>query len=874
MLNLTSTFSDILKKSESGNWRYIVKIEQEDGDNVNMLTNPGFETDGAGGADVFGTWVEGVNNEGTVNKETTIIHNGSQSCKLTMGDDAGEWAKVAQTITVVAETDYIFTYYTRGDGSSAGRYAIYDVSNAGFIDAEAQTGVTGTDWVKQVRPFTTPAGCVSVRLDLVINTTVDTSCYFDDTHLQLASDYYYYSGQEFEIVDLTDNDVIRGVLKSKDIPIVQLLDWREHKASVGGFSIELIDDGLNDAWNTNPIYNRRIWLYLGTDDLSYLDDYLLLYTGVCKNWTTKKGIITLDIENSSLISQKEIPALLSNSDAAAGQSGILPDVSKGKVKPLFFGNHEQVFLKDMRDTEDGTDNIYDRGQNLVPAEFLGVDQDGDERWLISKDKTDLTPDNNIWAWDPALGRMVEISAFVIEQNTSSGCIISTDAEPTYYDYWLPDGSISNELDNDQGDGVVTITDSENSCDLDNTTKAIIDVKDNSGAPAPSGAFDIDFPEYENGGTISGVSVWALAEFETSGATYTVTINSENAENAGTGVDQPTVAQYGTEAATSAGAEASVECKIIGDESAAPQRDHQLNVHMIYKRVGYKANSRLQIFCGWRGREYSGTWNSRKTSGNLIEHPTDVIESILRDDLGLTDSKIDMDSFDAVNTELGANWKFSGYLNERKNSKEILEDLARQSISFVFWGADDKVTMDTFYAANTTNRTFDKNEIRGLPKVSKSKLSSLINDLTLTHKKEPGEGRLIKTITRVDDRTAAAGSQTKYNAVMTKDIKADFIADDTAAGLLADHWCKDDADSFWSVLRDIIEIDVPTNRGVDFWDTTFKPVMLLELLDIIELDDADYDSILKCNGVSWSGKQFKIFRIERRKLGLMIKAFSV
>jgi hypothetical protein len=110
--------------------------------------------------------------------------------------------------------------------------------------------------------------------------------------------------------------------------------------------------------------------------------------------------------------------------------------------------------------------------------------------------------------------------------------------------------------------------------------------------------------------------------------------------------------------------------------------------------------------------------------------------------------------------------------------------------------------------------------------------------------------------------------------MTKDLKADFIRDDTAVGLLADHWCKDDADSFWSVKRDIIEFNVATNRGIDFWATTFKPLLLLELLDIIELDDADYDSILKCNGASWSGKQFKIFYIERHKLGMKIKAFSV
>lgn len=866
MLSLTSTFADLLKKGESRNWRYIVKIEQTDGDHVNMLSNGGFEVDDNGG---FADWTELVDNEGTVNKEATIVHSGSQSCKLTMGDDAGEWAAVQVADTVVAETDYVYTYYTRGDGASGGRYAIYDVSNAGFIDTQANTGVTGTAWVKQTRPFTTPAGCVSVRLSLVINTTVDTSCYFDDVHLQLASDYYYYSDQEFEIVDLTDNDIVRGVLKSKDIPIVQLLDWQRHKASVGGFSIQLADDGLNDAWASNPIFNRRIWLYLGTDDLDYLDDYLLFYTGICKNWPTERGLITLNIENSSLISQKEIPVILADSDAAAGQSEILPDDSKGTAKPLILGDHEYHFMRETEAGGDGTDTSYDRGSNMTPCRFLGMDQDGDERWLVSANVVEtIGADRAIWAFDPALNRMVEIATVVVEQNTSAGCIISFTPNPDLYDYWLPDGSVSNEADDDQG-GTAEATDLAKMCDLDNTTFGYLTIINGANGGPPSYSLDIDFPDYENAGTISGVGIVAYAHFHTDGGgVRAMTINAVDATGANN-----TFAAYGADAASEAGATLAVPIKAEGDNNANAF-NHIFEVMMVYKRITYKANNRLQIYAGVKGREYSGTWNGRKTSGNLLETPADVIESIARDDLGLGDDNIDMDSFDAVNTELGATFVFSGAITERGNSKAILEDLGRQCKSFVFWGADDKIKMDTFYAANTTVRTLGKNEIDGVPRVMQSSLANIVNDLTLIYKKEPIQKRLIKTLSRVDDRTAAAGSQTKHNAVMTKDFEADFIRDDTAVGLLADHWCKDDADSFWSVKHDVIEFSISANRGIGFWDTTFKPLFLLELLDIIELDDAEFDSILKCNGVSWDGKQFKIFWIERRKMGLKIKAFSV
>jgi hypothetical protein len=466
--------------------------------------------------------------------------------------------------------------------------------------------------------------------------------------------------------------------------------------------------------------------------------------------------------------------------------------------------------------------------------------------------------------------MVEVASYVVEQNTSSGCIVSFDVNPDLYDYWLPDGSISNEDDQDEG-GTAELTDGTKMCDLNNSTYGYFTIINGANGGPPYYSLDIDFPDYKNGGTISAVAIYAYAHFHTDGGgVRAMTINAIDATGANN-----TFAAYGTDAATEAGATLAVPIKAQGDNNV-DARNHLFEVHMIYKRITYKAGNRLQIFAGVKGREYSGTWNSRKTSGNLIETPADVIESIVRDDLGLSNDNIDMDKFDDVNTELGATFVFSGCISERKNSKEILEDLARQCKSFTFWGADDKVLMDTFYAANTTNRTLDINEIKDpikSLKIYKSKLSDIVNDLTLTYKKEP-EGRLVKTLSRVDDRTAAAGSQVKHNAVMTKDIEADFIRDDTAAGLLADHWCKDDADSFWSVLRDIIEFEIVTNRGVDFWATTFKPLLLLELLDIIELDDADFDSVIKLNGQSWSGVQFKIFYIERRKLGMKIKAFSV
>ena len=64
---------------------------------------------------------------------------------------------------------------------------------------------------------------------------------------------------------------------------------------------------------------------------------------------------------------------------------------------------------------------------------------------------------------------------------------------------------------------------------------------------------------------------------------------------------------------------------------------------------------------------------------------------------------------------------------------------------------------------------------------------------MTYKKDYKNNKLLSVLNRVDDRSST-GSQDIYNAVMTKDMEADFIGNSTTAGLLANHWCKDDNDS--------------------------------------------------------------------------------
>jgi hypothetical protein len=150
--------------------------------NPNLILNPGFETAGAGGADVFGTWTETAG-DGAIADETTLVHGGAHACKLTGGATPPYYPQVYHTITVVPGQTYQLTFWTRGDGTNAGRYLVYDTNNVVSITGTLTTGVAGTTYTLVSKTFTAPAGCVSARVILVCPAVNGGIAYFDDVEV-------------------------------------------------------------------------------------------------------------------------------------------------------------------------------------------------------------------------------------------------------------------------------------------------------------------------------------------------------------------------------------------------------------------------------------------------------------------------------------------------------------------------------------------------------------------------------------------------------------------------------------------------------------------------------------------------------------------
>lgn len=143
---------------------------------TDLLTNGGFETAGAGGADVFSSWAENAG-DGSIVDETAVVHVGSHAAKLTSGASSNTY--IYQDRAVTAGKTYRVLFVARGDGTNAGRYQVYDATNSVTISGIVSTGVTGAAYASVSYTFVAPAGCSSIRIILYCPAVNAGYGYFD-----------------------------------------------------------------------------------------------------------------------------------------------------------------------------------------------------------------------------------------------------------------------------------------------------------------------------------------------------------------------------------------------------------------------------------------------------------------------------------------------------------------------------------------------------------------------------------------------------------------------------------------------------------------------------------------------------------------------
>lgn len=142
-------------------------LEPSHGVSTNILANGGFETAGAGGADVFAGWAEGVAGASALSDETTDMRSGAHCCRWVI-DDAGATGSLASIYQLVMTSgvDYVLDFWAKRDGG-----AVATVATSQGIPAKSFT--LTTSWAKYSQSFTATSNRAQLQRGTAPSRTID-----------------------------------------------------------------------------------------------------------------------------------------------------------------------------------------------------------------------------------------------------------------------------------------------------------------------------------------------------------------------------------------------------------------------------------------------------------------------------------------------------------------------------------------------------------------------------------------------------------------------------------------------------------------------------------------------------------------------------
>ena len=149
---------------------------------LERLVNGGFETAGAGGADIWDIWTERAS-DGALADEVSIIYGGGHSAKMTAGAGLDTWVNSASIPVIPGETLTI-NLWAYGDGTHSGRYAIYNETTSSYIQALTSIGTADASWTNKILTQVIPANCAGVKIYLACPATAAAVVYFDDVSVK------------------------------------------------------------------------------------------------------------------------------------------------------------------------------------------------------------------------------------------------------------------------------------------------------------------------------------------------------------------------------------------------------------------------------------------------------------------------------------------------------------------------------------------------------------------------------------------------------------------------------------------------------------------------------------------------------------------
>lgn len=650
------------------------------------------------------------------------------------------------------------------------------------------------------------------------------------------------------VIDLSASSIkTLGVVLSYGT-ITQKLDIFKKKATISNVKVKLINTPyfrdangelcLSDKFGADGIINASVEIYYWYEGITDIDDCLKVFDGLVqpmKNVTPET--LEFDIFDNSVFYYRTIPADFVD----ITQFPNAPPESIGKALPIVFGDFDM-----------DTENVG----RLSEGVWIALDK-------IAFAGHKLKSITSVWVYDTNLNKLVKLEStdYTVTLDDSGISTVQIDdmnACDAHF-YHLP-----NREDVVQDDDYPTYPyfNMERGRDLDLSTEGQVKVPDE-----PSGFFwDIDgtcdwyFSEVpEDAGTV--VNAWMEAYFHV----Y---------DGGGTQYDtQPTLAwgaatidiTFANDDQWKTVALGGFAWDDFGDHHIAQVFDYRLHpddtelllfgIQELRIHVQYtcKIQTEWRIFAECEGRVY-GSWiddGGRSNSYNqndLIENPAHIIESILREDLGLVSADIDTDSFDDVGGDL-TSWDILASITHQIRTDLLFSEIGLQSKIHAFFSSQGVAKIDMLDDSVTTeDDTFSLNDVnRKGWKLTQGDMKELINSVDIFYDQHPLFG--FQALLSATNSTSISD----FNITRHKSINANFIKDSAVAISLKNHILG--TTGYWKDLQEYIEVKMHTFKFIPW-----------ELGELIE-PDSSFDAIMKLFSDNFGSASFSpFFMVIMKKMG--------
>ncbi len=273
-----------------------------------------------------------------------------------------------------------------------------------------------------------------------------------------------------------------------------------------------------------------------------------------------------------------------------------------------------------------------------------------------------------------------------------------------------------------------------------------------------------------------------------------------------------------------------------------------------------------VFVECQGREY-GAWidgggrSNGFNEGQVIERPVFQVESILRDELDMTNASIDQGSFDSTHSSVGGNISFVSIdASSKTGSKQLIELICYEHGFFLFRTHEGKIKAVDYLGTGDLVATLEPTDlVSGLPTVRLSNINRLANDITISHTATLHDARYVRSNSSTD-----SASITAYGTVPSGglQLKADTIRDSALTASLG----TTNSERLTDRLIDVERLLSRPHRFVKL-ATVGAKFADGELGDTINLNATAFDPVMKCMGDTWSGLDLMIISKEMTERGV-------